>query len=139
LNYIVVANGVGKLVQALHFDFDQDGQIDHPFFHVQLSDELIAADECLTGHVDFEIESPSERNECYVTTRIPTCDMTLISVLYCLAADHLGGPIFNEFAQKVVLIEDRLPPLRFDALRKSVATSPLHFKSIHWFAHMQET
>lgn len=139
LNYIVVANGVGKLAQALHFDFDQSGQIDHPFFHVQLTDEVIAANECLTGNVDFEIEPPSERSECYVTTRIPTCDMTLASVLYCLAADHLGGPIFDEFAKKVVSIEDRLPPLRFDALKESVQRFPLHFKSIHWFAHTQGT
>ena len=139
LNYIVVADGVGRLAQALHFDFDQAGQRDHPFFHVQLTDELIAAAECLVGHVDFDIQPPSERSECYVTTRIPTCDMTLASVLYCLAADHFGGAIFNQFAQEVLSIEDRLPPLRFDALKKSVDTSPLHFKSVHWFAHMQST
>jgi hypothetical protein len=139
LNYIVVGDGIGKLAQALRFDFDQAGQPDHPFFHVQLNDELIAAGECLTGHVDFEVQIPSERSECCVTTRIPTCDMTLASVLYCVAADHLGGPIFKQFAQKVISLEDRLPPLRFDALKNSIATSPLHFKSVHWFAHMQST
>ena len=137
LNYIVVGNSIGKLAQALHFDFDQTGQVDHPFFHVQLTDELIAADDCLRGHIDFKMQKPTEQNECYVTTRIPTCDMTLASVLYCLAADHLGGAIFNQFAQKVDQLQDRLPPLRFDALKSSVQKTTLHLKSFHWFAHMR--
>jgi hypothetical protein len=137
LNYIVVVNDVGKLAQALHFDFDENGQADHPFFHAQLTDEPISAEECLTGHLDFELQSSADRNDCHLTVRIPTCDMTLHSVLYCLAADHFGGPIFSQFAKKVDAMHDRLPPLRFDALRESVATSPKHLKSIHWFAHMR--
>ena len=139
LNYFVVANGIGKLAQSLHFDFDQAGQADHPFFHVQLTDDQIVADECMTEHKDFEIQAPSEPSECYVTTRIPTCDMTLASVLYCVAADHLRGAIFTQFAQKVDVIQNALPSLRFDALKTSVGRSPLHFKSAHWFAHMQTT
>jgi hypothetical protein len=137
LNYIVVSNSTGRLVQALHFDFDQAGQVDHPFFHMQLTDELISADECVTGRLDFELQSPSEPNECCVTARIPTSDMTLTSVLYCLAADHLGGDIFHQFAQRVDPIQDRLPALRFEALRKAVKGPSEHFKSSHWFAHMR--
>lgn len=136
LNYIVVSAGAGKLAQSLHFDFDENGQIDHPFFHLQLTDEPIAADECMAAHVDFEMQE-TDRTECYVTTRIPTCDMTLTSVLYCVAADHLGGTIFNGFAQRVDAMQDRFPPLRFEALKNSVAETSVHFKSIHWFAHMR--
>jgi hypothetical protein len=137
LNYIVVSDASGKLVQSLHFDFDQAGQADHPFFHVQLGDELISPGEYPAGHLDFEWESPPEPSECYVTARIPTSDMTLTSVLYCLAADHLNGDIFKQFALKVDPIQDRLPPLRFEALKNSVAKAAFHFRSSHWFAHMR--
>jgi hypothetical protein len=136
LNYIVISNANGKLAQSLHFDFDQAGQPDHPFFHVQLTDEQISADEYPNGDLDFEWQSPTEINECCVTTRIPTSDMTLTSVLYCLAADHLSGDIFKQFALKVDPIQDRLPPLRFEALKNSVKKTSFHFKSSHWFAHM---
>jgi hypothetical protein len=137
LNYIVVSDANGKLAQSLHFDFDQAGQADHPFFHVQLNDERIATAEYPTRDLDFDWQLPTESNECCVTTRIPTSDMTLTSVLYCLAADHLSGDIFKQFALKVDPIQDRLPPLRFEALKNSVEKTSFHFKSSHWFAHMR--
>src|SRR5579862_2232166 len=41
VNYFVVTGGEAELVQSLHYDFVRDGQADHPYFHVQLSDETI--------------------------------------------------------------------------------------------------
>lgn len=139
LNYFVVSNGKAQLVQALHFDFDEQVQADHPWFHLQLSNELISDEDRRSAHFDLELQPSAQSDECRVTTRIPTSDMTLTSVLYCLAADHLRGDIFGQFAERVDPIQDRLPPLRFDALKSSVEKSSLHFKSFHWFARMGQT
>jgi hypothetical protein len=62
--------------------------------------------------------------------------MTIASVLYCLAADHLPPTIFEKFTKDVQAIEGRLPTLNFDALRESLEGNRDHFKSSHWFAHM---
>jgi len=137
LNYFVISDATAQLVQSLHFDFVEGGQPDHPFFHVQLSDELIHEDKRQSARFDLAVLSSGLPNECWVTTRIPTPDMTLTSVLYCLVADHLGGGIFSEFKRRVDPIKDRLPAVRFDALKNSVQKSSVHFKSFHWFAHMQ--
>jgi len=138
LNYFVVSDDAAQMVQSLHFDFDEKGQPDHAFFHVQLSDQLISEGDRLSAHFDLPLQAIAQSNECWVTTRIPTPDMTLTSVLYCLAADHLRSDIFGQFADKVDPIQGRLPPLRFDALKGSVEKSLLHFKSFHWFAHMRK-
>ena len=86
---------------------------------------------------DLELNQLKEPNECWVTTRIPTPDMTLPSVLYCLVADHLGAGIFTQFADKVhSLLQNRIPAPNFDTLMSSLQESSSHFKSSHWFAHL---
>jgi hypothetical protein len=136
LNYFVVSDSKAELVQALHYDFVQDGQVGHPFFHVQLSDELIPVDDLRNAGFDLELDASAPSNHCWVTTRIPTPDMTLASVLYCLVADHLGAGVFSQFAKDVHSIQDRLPSPNFDPMRKSLQKSMAHLKSSHWFAHM---
>ncbi len=136
LNYFTVADDKAQLVQSLHFDFDEKGQPEHPFFHLQLTHDLIPGADRLSAKFDLELHpSPDNASECVVTTRIPTPDMTLTSVLYCLAADHLRTDTFQEFAERVEPIQGRLPILSFDALKASVSKVPAHFKSSHWFAH----
>jgi hypothetical protein len=125
VNYIVVKDSAAKLAQSLHFDFMATGQKDHPFFHAHLND----------GRIPEEL--PEQQSDCWVTTRIPTPDMTLASVLYCVVADHLGAGHFKQFAEKVESIQGRMPHPGFDALRRSLQTSSKHFKSSHWFAHMR--
>lgn len=138
LNYIVVSNSQARLVQSLHYDFVEGGQANHPFFHVQLTDEPIPeADLRVTGF-DLELKLPEPSNECWVTSRIPTCDMTLVSVLYCLVAHHLEEAIFRQFAERVDSIQERLPPPNFEALKGSLQQPSPHFKSSHWFAHMHK-
>jgi hypothetical protein len=139
LNYFIVSDGKAQLVQALHFDFDEEMQANHALFHLQLSNDLIPDEDRRSAHFDLELQPPGQANECRVTTRIPTPDMTLTSVLYCLAADHLRSDIFGQFAERVGPIQDRLPPLHFDALKSSVEKSSLHFKSSHWFARTRPT
>jgi hypothetical protein len=142
LNYFVISNSKARLVQSLHYDFLEGGQTDHPLFHVQLTNEPIAKQDRLTVGFDLELEPLEQSNECRLTTRIPTPDMTLASVLYCLVADHWADSkrtkIFIPFAKQVRSIQDRLPTLRFDTLKKSLQSSTKHFKSSHWFAHMWE-
>ena len=138
LNYLVVSNSGTVLVQSLHYDFVQGGQANHPFFHVQLDTEPIPDNELRSRGFDIELNLPNQLNECWVTTRIPTPDMTIASVLYCLIADHLGADIFKQFAERVHSIQDRLPLLSFDPVKNSLQRSDGHFKSSHWFAHMHE-
>jgi len=137
LNYIVVSNCTPRLVQSLHYDFVEKGQKDHPFFHVHLTDGRIPEDDL--RNAGFELQLPEQPSECWVTTRIPTPDMTFASVLYCVVADHLGAGHFKEFAKRVDSIQGRLPHAGFDALKESLRKSPKHFKSSHWFAHMPES
>jgi hypothetical protein len=127
------------LVQSLHFDFVESGQPHHPFFHLQLTDELIPEGDLSSVGFDLEIEPPGQSNHCWVTTRIPTPDMTLASVLYCLVADHFGDGVFDQFANKIHLLQGRLSCPKFDTLKASLGKFPTHFKSSHWFAHMHET
>lgn len=137
LNYFVVSEDAVQLVQSMHYDFVKGGQNGHPMFHLQLDTDTIPANDLHELGMDTEkLKLPNAENECWVTTRIPTSDMTLPSVLYCLAGDHLPEPIFSQFAQKTRTIQDRFPRLEFEALKKSIAAVPPHFKSSHWFAHM---
>ena len=124
------------MVQSLHYDFVEDGQHDHPFFHVQLTDELIPQEDL--QNAGFGLSVAVSGNECWVTTRIPTPDMTLASVIYCLMADHLGASGFSEFAENVESIQNRIPAPSFEPIKKSLDASAAHFKSSHWFSHMDE-
>jgi hypothetical protein len=137
LNYFVISDATVKLVQAMHYDFEHGGQADHPYFHLQLDNKMIPVDDLRNaGFNPDETNLLQDLDECWVTTRIPTADMTLPSVLYSLAADHLGTGIFADFERKTRSIHDRLPVLDFDLLKKSLGSSSAHFKSSHWFAHM---
>lgn len=138
LNYLVVSNSKAVLAQSLHYDFVEGGQTNHPFFHVQLDNEPIPEVELRSTGFDLELDLPNPLNECWVTTRIPTPDMTMASVLYCLVADHLGDDIFKQFAESVHSVQDRFPLLSFDLVKNSLQKSDGHFKSSHWFAHMHE-
>jgi hypothetical protein len=135
LNYLVVSNSIAHLAQSLHYDFVAGGQLDHPLFHVQLTLEPIQESDLLNEGFYDKLKLPRGR-ECWVTTRIPTPDMTFPSVLYCLVADHLGAGIFKKFSENVdSMLKDRLPAPNCDRLQASLRKSTSHFKSSHWFAH----
>lgn len=130
-DYYVVSDSAAKLAQCLHYDFVAGGQPGHPLFHVQLSNEPISSGDSEDVGLDLNVEPPAP-SLCGVTTRIPTADMTLVSVLYCLVADHLGAGALTEFRDKVLAIQDRLPRLSYTTLKKNIEQSS-HFKSSHWF------
>jgi hypothetical protein len=131
---VVVENSRSRLVQALHYDFVEPGQGGHPFFHAQLTNEAIPDADLRSVDCQLELELQADSDDCVVTTRIPTPDMTLASVLYCLVADHLDATRFAEFAGRVHAIQNRLPAPGFESIRRSLEGAT-HFKSSHWFAH----
>ncbi len=137
MNYLIVEDSTALLVQSLHYDFVAGGQEHHPLFHVQLTHELISQEYLRDVLIDLELKLQDDPNPCWVTTRIPTPDMTLSSVLYCLVADHLAPANSRDFHERTQSIYDRLPALSFDTLIKSLEKSS-HFKSSHWYAHMRK-
>lgn len=138
LNYVVVSDSTARLAQSLHFDFVDGGQAGHPIFHVQLTGEPILEADLRGAGCDLDLKLTDPPTECWVTTRIPTPDMTFASVLYCIVADHLGTSFFRDFAERAHSIQERLPHPSFDALKESLHVSSTHLKSSHWFAHMRE-
>jgi len=138
LNYFVVSNATAVLVQSLHYDFLEGGQPHHPFFHVELTHDAISENDLRSTGFDLQLKLQEPPSNCWVTTRIPTSDMTLASVLYCLVADHLDPRFFDQFAERVHSMLEGLPPPSFDPLRNSIQNSSAHFKSSHWFAHMRD-
>lgn len=134
VNYFVISGTETKLVQSLRYDFVEGGLDDHPLFHVHLTDELIPEDDLRSAGCELSV--PISANECWVATRIPTPDMTLASVIYCLVADHLGAVRLSQFAEKVESIQDQMPAPCFEPIRQSLHRSTGHFKSSHWFSHI---
>jgi len=139
VNYLIVSNSKAKLVQSLHYDFDANARptYPHPIFHVQLNVEFVrfSENELRSMGFDAELDVPQEHNECRVTSRIPTPEMTFPSVLYCLVADHLGAGIFKDFAEDVdPMLKEQLPHPDIALLKTSLRESPAHIKSSHWFA-----
>jgi hypothetical protein len=135
VNYFIISNHEASLQQALHFDFEDGGQKNHPFFHAQLLDEQISPEDLYCAGLNHELRITHQFNKCWVTTKIPTPDMTLTSVLYCLLADNLDEKKFTEFADKVESAQNRLPHPKYDALKNSIQKNKSHLKSSHWFAH----
>jgi hypothetical protein len=136
INYFLVTDRKARLAQALHYDFVREGQEHHPFFHAHVTAQLVCLSEF--RDTDLGVDRREDTPETPIETRIPTSDMTIASVLYCLAADHLKPTIFEKFAKDVQAIEDKLPMLRFDSLRESLEEHRDHFRSSHWFAHMSK-
>ncbi len=138
--YLIISNSRAPLFQSLHYDYNSGEQGHHAFFHVQLSDKPIPEDQLqeIRSHgFDVELPAPDDARKSCVKTGIPTPDMTLASVLYCLVADHLKNPIFCDFAKRIDSIQDRLPLLDCETLKESLKNSK-HLKSFHWFAHLRE-
>ena len=135
VDYLSVNNGQASLLQAFHYDYDPC-QRDHAFFHAQVTDECCEVSEVEKDalKIDFalpaRLEAPRHRG-----ARIPTCDMTMPSVLVCLAADHIGGKVFRTFREKVCELQQNMPLPLIGKLRRSLGAESSDLRSSHWFAH----
>jgi hypothetical protein len=134
VDHYFVEEDSAKLLQSVHFDFG--GQQDcHPVFHVQICADPIQLDQKTAEELEFEFRIEADHVSCSRDTRIPTCDMTIASVLLCLAADHFAKPFFCQFRDKAVELQPQLPQPTFLILRESLAANLQHLSSSHWFAH----
>ncbi len=133
VNYFSDANGQPQLLQAFHYDYASD-QPDHPLFHLQVTNRCIALSQQDCEQLDIEL--PAEVAPGVLRcARVPTCDMTLASVLLCLAADHVGGELFTEFLDKLCEYQREMPQPNIDKLIESFGNPVQDIRSSHWFRH----
>lgn len=128
-------DGSAALLHTTHFDYVGE-QIAHPVFHAQLTEKPIIPPETETAEIRFDLQWDNVDSPCFANARIPTPDMTLLSVLLCLAADHIDHKFFHDMRATLRTIHEVLPRPKFKALRDSLTSEPAHFRSLHWFAHM---
>lgn len=134
VNYFTVLGDHLELLQAFHYDFDP-GQKDHPLFHMQVTNRCIALP--AADIEELEVQMPASVTPAVLRcARVPTCDMTLASVLLCLAADHVGGPLFAEFLTKICELQNEMPQPNIETLGQSLGAPVKNVRSSHWFRHM---
>jgi hypothetical protein len=134
VNYFTGADDQPELLQAFHYDYATD-QADHPLFHMQVTNRCIALSEA--DIVQLEMQMPAVVPPAVLRcARVPTCDMTLASVLLCLTADHVGGGLFAEFLTKICELQKEMPQPNIDKLGQSLGAPIQDVRSWHWFAHM---
>lgn len=123
----------GGLLQAFHFDYDPT-QKDHPLFHMQVTNRCLTLSQEDIAELEIQLpaEIPAGLLRC---ARVPTCDMTLASVLLCLAADHVGGAIFAEFLDRICNIQEGMPHPDITKLKASFSDTE-DVRSSHWFRHL---
>ncbi len=135
VNYLSSSDGNLVLRQAVHLDFDPKPKRDHSIFHAQISDESINLEEHEVQNLSTEPLVVVENHPCLQTARIPTCDMSFVSVLLCLVADHIGEDSFTDFYTKAKQLQKEMPLPQIEALQKSLAQDADNVRSSHWFAH----
>ena len=134
VNYFNGPTEQPELLQAFHYDYATD-QPDHPLFHMQITNRCIALSDTDSNQLEMKIpaEVPPPVLRC---ARVPTCDMTLASVLLCLAADHVGGGLFAEFMSKICEIQKEMPQPNIGQLGASLGAPVQDVRSSHWFRHI---
>lgn len=139
VDYYAVADGAARRLQSVHFDFAGTKDC-HPLFHAQFCENPISLSATDASEVEFEYPIDPSPLICFGDARIPTSDMTLPSVLVCLAADRLHSlqnnkHFFGEFRKIALEMQSKMPRPPFQSLAGSLETEVDHFCSSHWFAH----
>jgi len=134
VNYFTTSGAQAELLQAFHYDYDPH-QRDHPLFHMQVTNRCIALSAADSERLEIHlpVAAPPAVLRC---ARVPTCDMTLASVLLCLAADHVGGGFFAECVGKICELQKEMPQPNIATLRQSLGSPVKDVRSSHWFRHM---
>lgn len=134
VNYFTLGSGQADLLQAFHYDFEPT-QRDHPLFHMQVTNRCITLSPEDTQELEIQIPA-AVAPTVLRCARVPTCDMTLASVLLCLAADHVGGELFAEFFDRICELQKEMPRPNIDALGQSLGGGISDIRSSHWFRHV---
>lgn len=135
VSYFDVTGKNAKLMHSTHFDF-VGAQDNHPIFHAQQTGKAVLPPDNQRLELQCELKWDEVKTPCFKNARIPTPDMTLSSVLLCLAADHVAAEYFREFRQRLVEIQREMPLPACAELRTSLEAGCPHVRSVHWFAHM---
>lgn len=134
VSYFAQQDETVEFLHSMHFDFGIPPQQCHPLFHAQVSDEPIVPPDDVLRELDCDLLIPQQKGRCFKNARIPTSDMTLSSVLLCIAADHLPIEYFAEFRGMIEECESEFAQPTFDPLQESWQRNR-RFRSVHWFAH----
>jgi hypothetical protein len=135
VHYYGIKNKTATHLHSIHFDYDGE-QDHHPVFHAQLCNDVASLAANDAEKLGFQYVRKESRPPCFKRARIPTSDMSLPSVLLCLAADHMKREFFMEFLESVKSVEEKMPLPAFERTKASLAGKPHHLRSSHWFAHM---
>lgn len=133
VSYFTVEGQEAKLLHGIHFDYGPEQQ-SHPIFHAQLTNETVDLSAETAKELEFSIQQVSSHKP-FKNARIPTSDMTMPSVLLCLAADHIKSDFFGEFLSRVKVLQEQMPQPTFGKTCQSIQAAPHHIRSSHWFAH----
>jgi hypothetical protein len=136
LSYFRIQGGTAKHLHSIHFDYDGE-QPRHPVFHAQVCMGEVLIPHSKAKDIAFEYPRAHTDPVCFQRARVPTADMTLASVLLCIAADHFEDKFFLEFCSRVKSIQKKMPLPAFEKTRASLAGNPNELRSSHWFAHME--
>jgi len=136
VSYFTTQDACAKLLHTVHFDYDCPPQDNHPLFHAHLTSEAITIPAPQAREIRFNWQIDPAKVLCFQNAKIPTSDMTLSSVLLCLAADHMVTKFVQEYVKSLKKIENNLPTPKCDTLRDSLISGPNNLRSWHWFAHM---
>lgn len=134
VSYYRVAGEAAQHVLSLHFDYDQNPT--HPVFHAQVTDEQLDVPAKEARALGLNYDRQQTNVVCLRNARIPTCDMTLPSVLLCLAADHLslGPKDFSDLIGTIKRLQQQLPRPDITKMKTCMTKEPGHLCSSLWFA-----
>ena len=123
------------VLQSMHYDFDPNQ--DHALFHAQMCEYPVRipmeADSIRQDlGIDFDLPEKIE-GHCHPEVRMPTSDMTISSVLLCLAHDHFKAAVFQKFREKLREIVIDMPRPDITKLKASLDDEPETVRSWHWF------
>lgn len=135
VDYYTIEGKTSLHRHSIHFDFDS-ATLCHPLFHAQVCTDWIALPDGMGEEIGFRYVREPTQSRCFREARIPTSDMTLPSVLLCLAADMLAPQFFTSYLESVCKIQQRMPLPAHNQTQLSINNAAVaHLRSSHWFAH----
>jgi len=140
VSYYQTKNEGGPAVlENIHYDFDKECESCHPVFHAQLTPRSVNWRKCesfTSAYRDtstlMKQEEAGRKRKKVEGLRIPTPHMNLISVLFCLTADHLGAGTLLQLRECASDNLD-LPKIKLDRLTESISADAHSYRSLHWY------
>lgn len=121
-----------KLIESIHYDFDDKYEKGHPYCHVQFCPDPVNPSrvESFSGYDTRNCVWNGSRLE---GLRIPTAHMNLISVLISLVADHINEPMLQQLIKETKNIPN-MPTIDSEGLFSDIHHVGHNFRSCHWYS-----